>query len=157
MSARAADKVIVSNGFFKFHLAVAASEAQRRGKLVAFLTGAYPTPAIRRLFAGTGLDGNRKLARLLDRREDIPDSFVQPMLWSEALLHAGLLIRRVPLLAGVNAWLNDISFRHYARQAVGLIERFGPDAGLYHYRAGFGHESVQAAKRQGTLAFLLPA
>ncbi len=152
MTARATDKVIISNGFGKFHLAVAAAEAQRRGALSAFITGAYPTPAVRRLVTGAGLDGGRKLARLLARREDIPVSLVQPMPWLESLQQAGYLVRRVPALAGVGAWLNETSLRHYARRAVGLIERFAPGASLYHYRAGYGHESVQAAKRMGMVA-----
>lgn len=152
MTARATDKVIISNGFSKFHLAVAAAEAQRRGKLAAFLTGAYPTPAVRRLVTGAGLSGGWQLARLLARREDIPDSLVQPISWPESVQKTGFLVRRIPGLAGVGAWLNETSLRRYARRAVGLIERFGPDAGLYHYRAGFGHESVRAAKRLGMVA-----
>ncbi len=149
MTARATGKVIISNGFSKFHLAVAASEAQQRGKLAAFFTGAYPTPAVRRLAAGAGLGGGRKVARLLARREDIPDSLAHPIPWPETYLMAGSLVRRVPALAGVGAWLNETSLRRYARRAAGLIERFGPGASLYHYRAGFGHESVRAAKRLG--------
>lgn len=146
MTDQAMRKVIISNGFNKFHLAVAAAEAYGRGSLTAFLTGAYPRPGMRRFAMG------RKLARFLARREDIPDSLVHPITLPECQYQASRLVGKIPGLAGWGAWLNDRSLWRYARQAAGLIERFGPDASVYHYRAGFGHESVRVAKRLGMVA-----
>jgi|GEM_PF-4203598 len=63
--------IIISNGFNKFHMAVAAAELDRHGRLAQFLTGAYPKewmrPWLQKPFFKT-----RKISRFLDRRENIP-------------------------------------------------------------------------------------
>ncbi len=143
------NKVIISNGFGKFHLAVAAAEAHRRGLLSLFLTGAYPTAGVKRLAAGLGLARGRKVGRLLARGEDVPAQLVRTMWLPEAVQQTAYAIRRRPFLAGASAWLNELSLRLYGGQAVKYVEEVGAGAKLYHYRAGFGHESVRAAKKLG--------
>ena len=49
-------QVIVSNGFGRFILRLAAAEAGRRGALAAYITAAYPTERLARMMRGTGLD-----------------------------------------------------------------------------------------------------
>ncbi len=143
------NKVIISNGFGKFHLAVAAAEAHRRGLLSLFLTGAYPTAGVKRLAAGLGLARGRKVGRLLARGEDVPAQLVRTMWLPEAVQQTAYAIRRRPFLAGASTWLNEFSLRLYGGQAVKYVEEVGAGAKLYHYRAGFGHESVRAAKKLG--------
>lgn len=145
-------KVIISNGFNKFHLAVAAVEAHRRGLLSLLITGAYPTPAVRWLASSMGHSGSRKMDRLLARGEAIPDALVRPMWLSEGIQQAVRLTRRLLPFAGAWAAMNRYSFRLYARQAVKHVRNINPPAQIYHYRAGFGHESVQAAKELGMIA-----
>src|ERR1039457_273501 len=80
-------KVIVSNGFNRYPLSRAAAEVHKRGLLARFITGAYPTPAVRQLAALTRFDRwSGKAARLLDRGEkELPDDLVAPLWLSEAV------------------------------------------------------------------------
>ncbi|MGB6829393.1 MAG: hypothetical protein WBE41_15200, partial [Terracidiphilus sp.] len=77
--------VIISNGFSKFHLSVAASEANRRGILSAFLTGAYSTALVRSVLSLPGLRSNPKLNRLLARAEPIDDNRVHALFLPELM------------------------------------------------------------------------
>ena len=145
-------KVIISNGFSKFHLAVAAAEAHRPGQLSLLVTGAYPTPAMRWLASGMGLSGSRKIGRLLARGEAIPDALVRPMWLSEGVQLAARLARRLPPFAGAWAPMDRYSFKLYARQAAAVVRETRRSAQIYHYRAGFGHGSVRAARELGMIA-----
>ena len=149
---RRMSKVIISNGFSKFHLAVAAAEAHRRGLLSLFVTGAYPTPAVRRLAAGVGLLNSRKIGRLVARGEAIPDTLVRPMWISEGIQQASMLARRLPPFASARALMDRYSFKLYARRAAEAIREIRHSGQIYHYRAGFGHESVRVAKGLGMIA-----
>ncbi len=147
----AADMVIISNGFSKFYLAVAAAEAHRRGVLARFITGAYPTSSVRRLAACSGLVASRKFSRLLARGEDIPDDLVNALPLPEAVHQAaGKLLTR-SLTRTIAGRLNVLSLRLYGRQAIRYVRQAATHAGLYHYRAGFGHESARVAKSLGML------
>lgn len=149
MLGRRGAMVIISNGFCKFHLAVAAAELHRRGLLSLLITGAYPTGFVRRLLNGSGLARNRKLGRLLARGEDIPHSRLRA-LWVPELFHqiAGKARHRPPFQK-IGASLDAHSLRWYGRQATNPVEQAQSEAQLYHYRAGFGHESVRAARKLG--------
>ena len=75
----------MSNRFSKFHLAVAAAETHQRGLLSRFITGAYPTPSMRRLITLTAAVRGQKVGPLLARGEAIPDTQVRPLWLSETL------------------------------------------------------------------------
>ena len=75
--------IVISNGFSKFHIATAAARAAAAGRLDRFITGAYPTPLVRRVANLIGGTGSRKLERLLARREAIPDNRVTALWQSE--------------------------------------------------------------------------
>lgn len=143
--------VIISNGFSKFHLAVAAEELFRRSELSMFLTGAYPTQAIRKVLGVGPLRASKKLLRLEARRQDI-DERVLVSLWFPEVLHAAALFLRGKGLGAQGAVesLNNSSFMAYGRNATKhVLKAAAMGARVYHYRAGFGHESVQAAKDAG--------
>lgn len=134
--------VIISNGFSKFHLSVAAAEADRRRMLSCFLTGAYPTPLIRKVLSFPFLRDNSKAQRLSARRDQIVDGLVHSLFSAELICTLGLLSHSDATVVE--------SFRFYGRSAIRHVEwaaRRG--ARIYHYRAGFGGESVEAAKRLG--------
>ena len=147
-------RVVVSNGFSQFFLRHAATAAARRGMLAAFLTGAYPTPVVRRLLGATPVF-RRKSARLLARHEPIPDDLVASNLSSEVPHQLGLALARRG-----GAWrrpaeaLDLAALRLYARWARRVVGRLpsGDGRGIYHYRAGFGGPSVAVAKARGWLA-----
>ena len=57
--------VVISNGFGRFHLRVAAVEAARRGALAGFLTGGYPVPRLARWIEAVGLSRAPPIGRFL--------------------------------------------------------------------------------------------
>lgn len=146
------DRVVVSNGFSKFHLAAAAAELARAGQLTALLTGVYPPPALahflqprlQRLPAG--------VARMLARREDLDDRLVSASTVPELIYLFAMQARRSRV-----QWLRDLShpldratFRLYGYGAARRLHRL-PSFDVYHYRAGFGHGSVEIARKRGAL------
>lgn len=144
--------IIISNGFNKFYLAVAAAEMNRRCLLTSFITGAYPKPYLADLCSRAGINRHAKLARLLNRREEIDDRLVLSMWASETVYTAGLYIGRIPGMSAFGQWVERMGFRLYGRGAVSTIKRAAANgAKIYHYRAGFGHKSVQAAKSAGLM------
>lgn len=142
--------VIISNGFSKFHLSVAAEELCRRGKLAMLLTGAYPTGRARQILDLWPLKRSSKAQRLLARGQTIDDSLVVH-LWIPESLHAmGQIMKRRETLSDIAGFLDIISLRAYGRQAVEHVQRAAKKgARIYHCQAGFGHGSVQVAKAAG--------
>ncbi len=141
--------VVISNGFNKFHLSVAAAEAQKRGLLTAFITGAYPNPFLCECLRLLKCSQQRKIARLLARKEAIPDCLVHAMLWSEILYQIPYLLNN-QYLTELSMKLNVKSFLDYGnRAATRLRIATSKGAKLYHYRAGFGNRSVEIAKSLG--------
>ncbi|MDR3572622.1 MAG: glycosyltransferase family 4 protein [Anaerolineaceae bacterium] len=134
--------VIISNGFSKFHLSVAAAEADRRQLLSSFLTGAYPTPLVRKILSLPYLRTNSKAQRLATRREKIDDGLVHALFCSEALNVLGMLRRNDNAIAD--------AFRFYGRSAIRHVEQAAAmGARIYHYRAGFGGASIEVARKLG--------
>src|ERR1700738_3706536 len=96
--------VIVSNGFNKFFMSVAAAEAHRRGLLSTFITGAYPTPAMQRAARLAGVDRTRKFSRLLARGDEIPTNLVHALPSTE-------------LISVVRPQWSAAAFRYYGLRA----------------------------------------
>lgn len=134
--------ILISNGFNRFQMAVAAAEMEKRGRLAMMITGAYPTRRIERVVSMLRLTQNERVSRLLDRKEAIPEDRIHSLVLQE-LTHE---CRRFwPML-------DRFSYRSYARAAVAHVRAaFQAGARLYHYRGGFGHESVVEAKRLGII------
>ena len=143
------DKVIISNGFGKFHLPVAAEEAFRRGRLARFITGAYTTEAQKQGLSALGLAQSGKLGRLLQRSQDIPAALITSLWLSEALHQTGLMLMQPAASSRIGASLGVFSCHLYARRSVRAVRGAAGAAGLFHYRAGFGHAAARAAKAFG--------
>ena len=134
--------VIISNGFSKFHLSVAAAEADRRKLLSSFVTGAYPTPLVRKILSLPYFRTNSKARRLAARGEQIADLRVHALFSSEALNVLGMLRH--------NDFAVADAFRFYGRSAIRHVESAAANgARIYHYRAGFGGDSIEVARRLG--------
>lgn len=139
--------IVVSNGHHKFITGTAASESGKRGMLAGFITAGYPTPGVRRGMAWLGLDRYALVKRLLQRQEDLPDDLVDSLWLSELVYRvADILSRRVPWLDDIN----DYGLRCYAWQATRRLGRLS--GRIYHYRSGYGRDSVRLAKRKGMIA-----
>lgn len=145
-------RVIVSNGFGRFHLRLAGVEAGRRGALAAFITGAWPTPGLARLLAFTGLDRRPAIGRFIARAEPVPADKVHALWAGEPFSQLGSRARAIPVLAGGFADRVHLAGRAlYAGGAARIVSRLDPPAegGVYHYRAGFGGRSVARARARG--------
>jgi glycosyltransferase involved in cell wall biosynthesis len=129
--------VIISNGFNKFFMSVTAAEAYRRGLLSAFITGAYPTPGVQRMARLAGIDRTRKFSRLMARGDEIPTNLVHALPSTE-------------LIPVVRPQWSAAAFRYYGLRACRFVRQAAErGARIYHYRSGFGLQSVQLAKRLG--------
>lgn len=144
--------VVISNGFNRFHLAVAAAEMDHRSMLSGYITGAYPTPGVEKLINGTGLYENRKFSRLINRKNNINSKLVSSLWVPEGLYAVGLRAKRIPWLFTVGENMERKGFRLYGSMAVPSVEHaVKKGAKIYHYRSGFGRESVSAAKKLGLI------
>ena len=142
--------VAVSNGFHKMHLTTAAREANDRGFLKLLVTGAYPTPAVRRLLRALPVRGPGRLRHLEHRDEGIPLERVQVLFLPELLEQLARALARVPLLGRLSEALAVATFRLYGRMAARALAR-AQGARIFHFRAGFGGSSIDRARDLGML------
>lgn len=139
--------VVLSNGFSRFQLIVAASELERRGRLTALITASYPTAAVRDTVDWLRLGRVEQVARLIDRRDDILDERVRS-LWG-AELTSRLLGPFRDADRYARSRIGVAAMRAYGRSAARIVRDLPQSARLYHYRSGFGHRSVEEARRRG--------
>jgi glycosyltransferase involved in cell wall biosynthesis len=132
------------------HLATAAREASNRGFLKLLVTGAYPTPAFRRLLRALPVRGPARLRRLEHRDEDIPLERVQVLFLPELLEQLARALARVPLLGHLSERLAVATFRLYGRMTARALAR-AQGARIFHFRAGFGGSSIDRARDLGML------
>jgi glycosyltransferase involved in cell wall biosynthesis len=142
-------KVIISNGHFKFILGPAAAEANKRNILEGFITAGYPTTRVKQWVSFLCLTRYGLIKRLLNREELVPEPLVHPLWLSEIIIQVGAAIRKVTKATKYSEWLDDYGLRLYGRQATRIIR--GSSAKIYHYRSGYGHDSVKAAKQKGMI------
>lgn len=138
--------VIVSNGNHKFILAPLAAELARRKRLSLFLTGGYPTVFAKWLLGPFAVNNNA-LARLIGREEkDIPICLVRAKWVSEFLVQLSAKILAITKCKVLAERVSIMAMESYGRSARHDIASSA--ATIYHYRAGFGHSSVDMAKLQ---------
>lgn len=142
-------KVLVSNGHNKFILGPAAEEIYKRGLLVGFITAGYPTKIVKSWISRLGLSGNMAAQRLLKREERIPEDMVYPLWLSEVVNQLAMLIKKRYGANRLADSLLNYSFRLYAGNAATIVKK--SSAKIYHYRAGYGGESVKEAKRRNMI------
>jgi glycosyltransferase involved in cell wall biosynthesis len=142
-------KVIVSNGCFKFHMAPGAAQLHALGVLGAMITGGYPKLSVQALAGLPGLRRNPAIARLRDREEAMPESLVHSMWLPELEMQIGRRIAAVTRRPTIAIEAERHAMHAYARSAARLVSRL--EADVYHYRAGYGRESVRVARSRGML------
>lgn len=142
--------ILISNGHYKFILGPAANEINERGRLVGFITGGYPTKCIKWLISTLSLGEIRIVKRLLERDEALPELLIYPLWISELLMQSSSLIQRrrgtSELTERVSAWAMEL----YAKQSVNYVNK--SKARIYHYRSGYGLQSVPVAKDKDMVA-----
>jgi hypothetical protein len=143
------ESVVISNGFHRMHLTTAAREVSDRGLLNLAVTGAYPTPIVRRLLRVFRL-GSGRLGRIELRDEGIPLERLRVLFLPEILERAARALLHVPLLGPLSERLTVATFRLYGRMAARRLAR-AQGAQIYHFRAGFGGSSIDRARELGML------
>jgi glycosyltransferase involved in cell wall biosynthesis len=141
--------VVVSTGFHKTHVPIAAREAADRGLLRLAITAAYPTRRVVKLLHFFGLDRRGRVGRLFDRDEGIPEARVVALHLPELLYEAVAILSRVPALDRVSAALGDWCGRLYGRLTAAKLKRANESGGIFHFRGSFGHASVERARELG--------
>ena len=125
-----------------------AAEMAKRGRLAMLIAGGYPRPFERAILVHWVK--NRKLARFLGRKEAVPDKLIQQSRFSEALSSAGPIVSRRLGRPAMNDAIQAIAFDRYARKAGLAIQRAAFEgATTYHFRAGFGQNSIATAREAG--------
>lgn len=137
--------IIVSNGHHKFITGTAAAEAHKNGLLTGFITAGYPTPKLRQWITWLKFDRYAPINRLLQQQqEDLPDSFVYTNWLSEIIYRVCTsIVRHAPRFE----YIVDYGLRFYAWQAERIVSKL--PAKIYHYRSGYGRNSVRIAERKG--------
>lgn len=146
-------KVVVSNGFSRFHLAVAAEAIAEAGRLEFLVTGAYPKEGLRKILRRFGLSKTARVGRLVDRRISVADDRIVSLPTPE-------LLRLLTLAAApaLRRWddLEDrfmvAAMNRYGKLSARALARASPEARIFHYRAGFGGASVAEARARGMIA-----
>jgi glycosyltransferase involved in cell wall biosynthesis len=142
-------RVLISNGFNRFHLAVAAEEAARRGSLHMLVTGAYPTRGATLIARIARPLGAARIGRLLDRSVELPTTLISPS-WRAELVHEAATAATRLGMRRLGGALDVASTRSYARRAGKIVRN--SRAHVYHYRSGFGGPSVEEARARGLVA-----
>lgn len=143
--------VVISNGYGRFHLRLAAAEAARRGRLAAYITAAYPTARLS-AFARARFAHLRPIARLLSREDNVPADRVHAQWAAEPFHHLDNAARRLPGIGNNLGEALQLAGRAlYTCGAAHVIAALPEVAGrgVYHYRAGFGLGSLAVARRRG--------
>lgn len=140
-------KVIISNGSYKFHLSVLASELAAREMLEIFITAGYPKKS---LFKYLNKFSHKSfVARLIDRRENIPDSKIRSFLSTELFFKTGdIFFAKYSTL--IQQLIHSLGFKFY--QFLVLFEILKSNAEIYHYRNCYGGFSVKLAKYKGMIS-----
>ena len=147
-----APRIIVSNGFGRFPLRLAAAEAASRGALAAFVTGGYPTPALARWFDAAGLARVPAMGRFLARAAPVPAGRVHALWAGEPFSQVASRVRGVSAASRRAAdRLHLLARGLYAAGASRIVGKLAEarGRGIYHYRSGFGGGSVDLARRRG--------
>lgn len=139
----------LSNGFNRFQLGVAAEELLRRGMLGTFFTGAYPSRRMSRTLLS--MSWPSRLGQYAGRRYDIDDRHVVSINLPEVLYEGAQVLGRSRHFSPLSASLNLFSMREYGAAVANVLRRSLP-VDVFHYRAGFGGDSVRAAQRLGSVA-----
>lgn len=139
-------KIVISNGGFKFHLAPAAAELAEMNLLDAFITAGYPTNTFKRLFNKN--TSHAAIKRLFDREEAIPTQLIHAQWLAELMIQSGIRLART-FRNNLNDYSENFAMKWYATSAMKIIQESKAD--IYHYRAGYGHKSVEVAKKKGMI------
>ncbi len=140
-------KILISNGCGRFHLAYLAAGLRQRAWDVELLTGTYPSESAAALLGSGPLRRLGRLGRILDRRVLIERDRVHADFASEAVERAARVLKSNGAVRLGEA-VEVASFRLASRRAATMVRK-ARCLDAYHFRSGFGLDSVDAARRRG--------
>ncbi len=139
-------RILIANGFNRFPLAHLAAGLRQRDWDVELLTGAYPVgvPAI--ILRSAPLRWSHRLGRLEDRRVGIEPQRVHADFASELVSRTGQILGSMGATRPGGA-LDVAGFRLAGLRAARTVGKTR-DLAAYHFRSGFGLESLAVARRR---------
>jgi glycosyltransferase involved in cell wall biosynthesis len=140
-------RILISNGFGRFHLAYLAAALRQRGWDVELLTGAYPSGPAAAILRDLPIHGSYWFGRLEDRQVVIEPDRVHADFASELITRTGGVLGSKGAMR-LGAALEEAGFRFAGLRAARKV-RGACQLDAYHFRSGFGLESVDAARRRG--------
>ena len=140
-------RILISNGFHRFHLAYLAAGLRQRDWDVELLTGAYPSGVAAAILRNLPIQGSYRLGRLYDRQVGIEPNRVHADFASELIERAGRVLASKGAVRPGEA-LEVASFRLAGLRAARTVRK-ARRLSAYHFRSGFGLESLNAARRRG--------
>lgn len=140
-------RIFISNGFSRFPLAQLAAGLRKREWDVELLTGAYPVGAAAAILRSLPLRRSYRLGRLEDRQVGIERDRVHADFASEAVQRMGQVLGSKGAVR-LGAVLDVAGFRLAGLRAAHTVRRTR-DLSAYHFRSGFGLDSLDAARRRG--------
>ena len=140
-------RILISNGFNRFFLANLAAGLRQREWDVELVTGAYPLGTTATILRSLPLRRSYRLGRLEDRRVGIEPDRVHADFASELVQRTGQVLRSKGAVR-LGAALEVVGFGLAGLRAARTVRRARPLA-VYHFRSGFGIQSLEAARRRG--------
>lgn len=140
-------RILISNGFSRFHLAQLAAGLRQREWDVELLTGAYPNGTATAIMRTTPLRRSYRLGRLRDRQVRIEPDRVHADFASELVQRTGQILGSKGAVR-LGAALEVAGFRLAGLRAARAVRR-ARHLAAYHFRSGFGLASLDAARRRG--------
>jgi len=140
-------RILISNGFHRFHLAYLAAGLRQRDWDVELLTGAYPSGAAAAILRNLPIQGSDRLGRFYDRQVEIEPDRVHADFASELIGWPGRVLTSKGAVR-LGETLEVASFRLAGLRAARTVRK-ARRLSAYHFRAGFGLASLDAANRRG--------
>lgn len=140
-------RILIANGFNRFFLAHLAAGLRQRGWDVELLTGAYPVRAVAGILRNIPLRWFYRLGRLHDRQVEIKPDKVHADFASELVQRTGQVLGSKGAVK-LGTALEVAGFRLAGLRAARTVRR-SRHLTAYHFRSGFGLESLDAARRRG--------
>jgi glycosyltransferase involved in cell wall biosynthesis len=140
-------RILIGNGFHRFHLAYLAAGLRQRDWDVELLTGAYPKGVSAAILRSFRIQSSNRLGRLYDRQVGIEPDRVHADFASELIERTGRVVASKGAVR-LGEELEVASFRLAGLRAARTI-RMTRGLSAYHFRSGFGLASLDAARRRG--------
>jgi glycosyltransferase involved in cell wall biosynthesis len=139
-------RILISNGFSRFPLANLAAGLRQREWDIELLTGAYPSGGAAAILRSLPLPWSYRLGRLEDRRVGIEPDRVHADFASELVQRTGQVLGSKGAVK-LGAALDLAGLRLAGLRAARTVRKTRHLA-AYHFRSGFGLDSLDAARRR---------